>query len=100
MQAGEINVGVAYADPDQQVWLRLKVPEGSTVRDAIGRSELLDRFPQIDLNTQKVGIFGRFAKLDTPLKEGDRVEIYCPIIADPKTVQRHEHDDEGGNGLE
>ncbi|HEC29547.1 MAG TPA: RnfH family protein [Gammaproteobacteria bacterium] len=82
-----MNVGVAYADPDQQVWLRLKVPKGSTVHDAIQHSELLNHFPQIDLNIQKVGIFGRFVKLDTPLKDGDRVEIYCPIIADPKTVR-------------
>ena len=97
MHAGEINVGVAYADPDQQVWLHLKVPEGSTVYDAIPRSELLDRFPQIDLNIQKVGVFGRFVKLDTPLKEGDRVEIYCPIIADPKTVRRRKRGDEEAN---
>ncbi len=100
MQADEINVSVAYADPDQQVWLRLKVPEGSTVRDAIQRSALLDRFPQIDLSGQKVGIFGRFVKLDNRLEEGDRVEIYRPIIADPKTVRRRKRDGEGTNGPE
>lgn len=99
-QASEINVGVAYADPDQQVWLRFKVPKDSTVHDAIHLSELLNRFPQIDLNIQKVGIFGRFVKLDTVIKEGDRVEIYCPIIADPKTVRRRKHNGEGANGSE
>lgn len=83
-----MHIGVTYADPQQQAWLRLDMPEGSTVQDAIERSGILKRFPQIDLSEQKVGIFGKLAKLDTPLKEGDRVEIYRPITADPETVPR------------
>lgn len=87
-----MQVGVAYAEPDQQVWLKLEVPEGSTVLDAVKRSGILHRFPQLDLDKQKVGIFGKLAKLDTPLKEGDRVEIYRRITADPTAVKRRKID--------
>ena len=87
-----MQVGLAYTDPKDQVWLRLDIPEGSTLKDAIEASGLLARFPEIDLSKQKVGIFGKLAKLDAPLKEGDRVEIYRPITADPKTVKRRERD--------
>ena len=83
-----MNVGVCYADSDRQLWLRMDVPEGSSVEDAILRSGILKRFPEIDLQSQKVGIFGKLVKLDAPVKEGDRIEIYRAIIADPKTVRR------------
>ncbi|MGY6216577.1 RnfH family protein [Methylolobus aquaticus] len=83
-----MNVGVCYADSDRQLWLRMDVPEDSSVEQAILRSGILKRFPEIDLATQKVGIFGKLVKLDAPVKEGDRIEIYRPIIADPKTVRR------------
>ena len=83
-----MQVGVTYADPDQQVWLKLEVPDDSTVLDALTLSGLLKRFPHIDLEKQKVGIFGKFTKLDSPLQEGDRVEIYRPITADPTQVKR------------
>jgi len=66
----------------------MDVPEDSSVEQAILRSGILKRFPEIDLATQKVGIFGKLVKLDAPVKEGDRIEIYRPIIADPKTVRR------------
>jgi putative ubiquitin-RnfH superfamily antitoxin RatB of RatAB toxin-antitoxin module len=87
-----MQIGVAYSEPDQQVWLNLEIPEGATVREAIERSGLLRQFPHIDLGTQKVGVFGKLAKLDAPLKAGDRVEIYRPIIADPETVPRRDKD--------
>lgn len=83
-----MNVGVCYADADRQLWLRMEVPDDSSVEEAIHRSGILQRFPEIDLSVQKVGIFGRLVKLDAPVKEGDRIEIYRPIIADPKTVRR------------
>lgn len=83
-----MNVGVCYAESDRQLWLRLEVPENSSVEQAIRYSGILQRFPEIDLSTQKVGIFGRLVKLDAPVKEGDRIEIYRPIIADPRTVRR------------
>ena len=83
-----MNIGVCYADSDRQLWLRMDVPEDSSVEEAILRSGILQRFPEIDLATQKVGIFGKLVKLDATVKEGDRIEIYRPIIADPKTVRR------------
>ena len=87
-----MNVGVCYAEADRQLWLRLEVPDGSTVQQAIELSGVLQRYPNIDLETQKVGIFGKFAKLDAPIKEGDRIEIYRKITADPQQVQRRRVD--------
>ena len=89
-----MNVGVCYAEADRQVWLRLETPDGSSVEQAIRHSGILKRFPEIDLSVQKVGIFGKLVKLDAPVKEGDRIEIYRAIIADPKTVRRRRMDDE------
>lgn len=87
-----MQIGVAYAEPDQQVWIKIEVPEGSTVLEAVNRSGILRRFPQLDLKRQKVGVFGKLAKLDTPLQEGDRVEIYRPITVDPTKVKRRKLD--------
>jgi putative ubiquitin-RnfH superfamily antitoxin RatB of RatAB toxin-antitoxin module len=87
-----MHIGVAYADKFKQTWLKLDVPEGSTVRDAILRSGLLEQFPEIDLERNAVGIFGKIVKLDTPLVEGNRVEIYRPITADPESVERRDRD--------
>ena len=81
-------VGIAYDNGKRQVWLKLEVPDGSTVRDVIDLSNLLELFPEIDLDSQKVGIFGRAAKLDAEVTDGNRVEVYRPIIADPETVER------------
>ncbi len=83
-----MNVGVCYAEAERQLWLRLEVPDGSTVQDAIEQSGVLKQYPNINLSSQKVGIFGKLAKLDTPIKEGDRVEIYRQITADPAQVKR------------
>ena len=85
-----MNVGVAYADKFKQVWLKLEIPDGSTVRDAIEHSGLLDQFPEIDLETQRVGIFGKVTKLDSKVEEGARVEIYREITADPELVERRD----------
>ncbi|MDD2662376.1 MAG: RnfH family protein [Dechloromonas sp.] len=89
-----MQIGVAYSEPGQQVWLNIEVPDASTAREAIERSGILKQFPHIDLGTQKVGVFGRLVKLDAALKAGDRVEIYRPIIADPETVPRKDIDDD------
>jgi putative ubiquitin-RnfH superfamily antitoxin RatB of RatAB toxin-antitoxin module len=83
-----MNIGVCYAEADRQLWMRLEVPEGVSVGDAIERSGVLKRFPEIDLGKQKVGIFGKLVKLDSKVQDGDRIEIYRPITADPKTVKR------------
>jgi putative ubiquitin-RnfH superfamily antitoxin RatB of RatAB toxin-antitoxin module len=85
-----MNIGVAYADKFKQVWLKLEVPDDSTVRQAIQHSGLLEQFPEIDLETQKVGIFGKITKLDAKLEEGSRIEIYRPITADPELVERRD----------
>ena len=83
-----MQIGVCYAHSEQQVWMRLDVPENSRVEEVIHRSGILKRFPEIDLEKQKVGIFGKLVKLDATVQEGDRIEIYRPIIADLKTVKR------------
>ncbi|MBI1284248.1 MAG: RnfH family protein [Thiobacillus sp.] len=83
-----MQIAVAYSEPARQVWLRIEVPEDCTVQDAIERSGILRQFPEIDLASNKVGVFGKLARLDAGLKPGDRVEIYRGIIADPATVPR------------
>lgn len=83
-----IQVTVAYAEPNEQAWLHLEVPAGTSVREAIERSGILTRFPRIDLEHQSVGVFAKITGLDTPLHAGDRVEIYRGIVADPATVPR------------
>ncbi len=89
-----MNVGVCYAEADRQVWLRMETPEGSTVQQAIVHSGILRQFPEISLDRLKVGIYGKLVKLDAPVMEGDRIEIYRPITADPKTVRRRRIGDE------
>ena len=83
-----ITVEVAYALPDEQVILNCDLAAGSTVQQAIDASGILDRFPDIDLSTQKIGVFGKLKKPDQVLRDGDRVEIYRPLIADPKEVRK------------
>ena len=83
-----MNVGVCYAEIDRQLRMRIEVPDSSTIEDTITLSGVLKLYPEINLSSQKVGIFGKIAALDTPVKEGDRVEIYRQITVDPQTVQR------------
>jgi putative ubiquitin-RnfH superfamily antitoxin RatB of RatAB toxin-antitoxin module len=83
-----ITVEVVYAAPKKQKLCSVKVPSGSTAQEAIQKSGILDEFPEIDLATQKIGIFAKAVKLDTVLRAKDRVEIYRPLIADPKEVRR------------
>lgn len=89
-----MQIGIAYSEPGQQIWLNIEVPDESTVAEGIERSGVLKQFPHIDLATQKVGVFGRLVKLEAPLKPGDRIEIYRPIIADPETVPRRDTNEE------
>ena len=84
----QILVEVAYAKPDVQVIIPLTVELGTTLEQAIEQSGILDSFPEIDLNKNKVGIFSKLAKKDVVLREKDRVEIYRPLIADPKEVRK------------
>jgi len=83
-----MKVGVVYATPARQSWLTIDVPDGSTVKDAIDKSGILRQFPEIDLEAQKVGIYGKATTLEAVVEDGARIEIYRPITADPKTVRR------------
>ena len=86
---------VAYARPDVQVILEVDVAEGATVEEAIRLSGILERFPEIDLSKQKVGVFAKVAPLSQALREWDRVEIYRPLIADPKAARRRRAQEDG-----
>ncbi|MDP1646557.1 MAG: RnfH family protein [Thiobacillus sp.] len=88
MNTANINVEVVYALPTQQPLLQVRLAEGATVEDAIRASGVLDAFPEIDLARNKVGIFSKLVKLDEKVRDRDRVEIYRPLIADPKEVRR------------
>ena len=85
-----MQVGVAYSEHAQQIWLTIDVPDGATVSEAIERSGIRRMFPNIDLATQKVGIFGKIVKAEAALRPGDRVEIYRPITCAPQTVPRRD----------
>ncbi|MDD5394494.1 MAG: RnfH family protein [Thiothrix sp.] len=82
-----MKVGIAYALLNRQAWYDVELPEGATVRDAIERSGVLKQFPEIDLATQKVGIFSKITPLDGAVSDGDRVEIYRPLTCDPAVVK-------------
>ncbi len=84
----DLMVEVAYALPNKQIIIPVKVNEGVTAEAAIMASGVLKQFPEIDLSVNKIGVFGKLTKLDTPLRHLDRVEIYRPLIADPKEVRR------------
>ena len=81
-------VEVVYACDDKQSLISLEVKEGSTLKEAIELSGILEIYKQIDLSKDRLGIFSKFATLDTVLREKDRVEIYRPLIADPKKVRK------------
>lgn len=83
-----MQIGVAYSEAAQQLWLRIEVAEDATVQQAIEQSGILKKFPEVNVANCTVGIFGKVAELDAALKPGDRVEIYRPITADPATVPR------------
>ncbi|HGF6560530.1 RnfH family protein [Providencia sp. PROV188] len=84
----DINIEVTYALPEKQFLLPVKVAEGTTIEDAIIASGILTLRSDIDLKKNKVGIYSRPAKLGDVVQEGDRIEIYRPLIADPKELRR------------
>jgi putative ubiquitin-RnfH superfamily antitoxin RatB of RatAB toxin-antitoxin module len=88
MSENMITVEVAYALPKQQTVLQLKVPEGTTLIQAVEQSGIVQRFPEIDPAKNKMGIYGKAAKPDAVLRDLDRVEIYRPLIANPKEVRK------------
>jgi uncharacterized protein len=81
-------VEVAYALADKQSLISIEVEKGATLKEAVEASGILDTFEEIDLSKDRVGIFSKFATLETVLREKDRVEIYRPLIADPKKVRK------------
>jgi len=103
--AESLSIEIAYALPQKQELVQLKLPVGSTVQQAVEASGLKQKHPEIDLAKNKVGIFGKLSKLDAPLRDRDRVEIYRPLIADPKEVRKKRAEEgkvmkKGGGDLE
>lgn len=84
----DIRVQVCYARQDVQFLRELTVPDGFTLQAAIERSGVLRDTPEVDLATCRVGVYGKLKTLDAALREHDRVEIYRPLIADPKEARR------------
>jgi len=83
-----IEIEVCYGLRDRQTLQKLTVPAGTTIEQAIELSEINSQFPDLNLKAGQVGIFSQKKPLDTVLRAGDRVEIYRPLIADPKEVRR------------
>lgn len=84
----KINIEIVYALPDEQILLKKTVASGTTIAEALETSGILIKHPEIDLTVNKLGIFGKLSKADVVLRDKDRVEIYRPLIADPKEVRR------------
>jgi putative ubiquitin-RnfH superfamily antitoxin RatB of RatAB toxin-antitoxin module len=83
-----LKIEVVYALRDEQWLTALEVEEGASVREAIERSGILRRYPEIELIPGRVGVFGKEVDLASRLRDGDRVEIYRPLEADPKETRR------------
>jgi uncharacterized protein len=88
MTEQQFSIEVAYATPEKQVLLEVVIANNTTVEQAIKGSGIISRFPEIDLDVQKVGIWNRTCKLSDLPSKGDRIEIYRPLIADPKEARR------------
>lgn len=100
-----LSIEIAYALPQRQELVHVQLPTGSTVQQAIEASGLMQKYAEIDLKKNKVGVFGKLTKLDAPLRNRDRVEIYRPLLADPKEVRKKRADEgkamkKGGGDLE
>ncbi len=88
MAEAQINVEVCYPLPHKQEVVRLRIAAGSTLQQALESSGLLAKYPEIDLKKNKFGIWNKLSKPDAVLRDFDRVEIYRPLIADPKEVRK------------
>ena len=93
MNEEKINVELVYALPAEQILLQFEVPKGTAIAEAVRLSGILDKHPEIDVEKGKFGIFSKLSKTDTVLREKDRIEIYRPLIADPKEVRRKRAED-------
>jgi putative ubiquitin-RnfH superfamily antitoxin RatB of RatAB toxin-antitoxin module len=83
-----IEVEVAYARPERQLILTVEVPAGTTAIEAARLSGIEEQFPDIELGKSRMGVFGKLCKADRVLNAGDRVEIYRPLLADPRAARR------------
>lgn len=83
-----MTIEVCYALPERQEIVKSTLPAAATVQEALEKSGLLQKYPDISLQDGKFGVYGKLVRLDTPLRDGDRVEIYRPLLADPKEVRR------------
>lgn len=83
-----IAVEVVYAKPEHQELITLRIENGATAAQAIEQSGILQRYPEIDAGNVEIGIFGKICAFDRLLQDGDRVEIYRPLRADPKDLRR------------
>ena len=88
MTSQHIMVEIAYALPNQQLIIPISMPPEANAEAAIRASGILDKFAEINLNMNQIGIFGKLIKLDSPIRNLDRIEIYRPLIADPKEVRK------------
>ncbi|MBO4120411.1 RnfH family protein [Cupriavidus gilardii] len=86
--AGTVHVAVCYATPDAVFLKDITLPAGTTIAAAIAASGVLTAHPALDPATLRVGIFGKLKTPDTAVREGDRIELYRPLVADPKTARR------------
>ena len=82
------SITVCYALPDARFLVQLDVAADTTIAQAIAASGVLARFPEIDLTRNKLGLFGKLKPADTVLRDGDRIEIYRPLQADPMESRR------------
>lgn len=83
-----LSIDVVYAKPERQELVHLKLAPGSTLKQAVEASGLLQRYPELDPEKLKLGVYSKLSKPDAPLRDRDRVEIYRPLIADPKEVRK------------
>jgi len=85
----KLFIELIYPTPKEQKLLALKVVQDITVEQAINQSDILQLYPEIDLSINKVGIFGKACKLSDKLADGDRIEIYRPLVIDPKEARKN-----------
>jgi putative ubiquitin-RnfH superfamily antitoxin RatB of RatAB toxin-antitoxin module len=83
-----IRIEVVYPLPNEQLLFEARVPDQASIRDGIAASGILGHYPELVMDNLEAGIFGKLAKLDDPLRDRDRIEIYRPLIADPKAVRK------------
>lgn len=90
-----LAIQLCYARPDRQFLLDLTVAPGTTIQQAIQNSGIIQQAPEIDVTVWRVGLYGKLKTLDTVLREHDRIEIYRPLIADPKDTRRKRAESRG-----